>query len=193
MFFIPFHGQFWLSTFCHQSKNIYRLSVLYFTPLELITPSHVCKIFRSLGKPVRNWHPPSVILFVLENFFSDCLGAGCLLNFARRTALGARRTDFLLLGSLQLGRNLIEKLPHILRRKWTKNYCIFYCVIWKKSYRIFQGVIWDKTLLHLSRCNLTKSITVSAKFESTDPPPLPTKILKNKGGAVIVNSLPFFL
>ena len=103
MFFIPFHGQFWLSTFCHQSKNIYRFRVLYFSPLELIAPSHVCKIFRSLGKPVRNRHPPSVILFVLENFFSDCLGAGCLLTFARRTALGARRTDFLLLGSFQLG------------------------------------------------------------------------------------------
>ena len=55
-----------------------------------------------------------VLLFVkFQNFFSDLLGAVCLLNFAQRTALGAqrmslgaRRTSFLLLGSLPLG------LPH---------------------------------------------------------------------------------
>ena len=61
MFFIPLGSQLWLLTFCHQSKNIYRFRVLYFPPLKLKTPSHVCKIFRSLGKPVPNRHPPSKI------------------------------------------------------------------------------------------------------------------------------------
>ena len=45
----------------------------------------------------------SVKILRSREFFSDFLGACCLLNFARRLAHGALRTNFLLLGSFQLG------------------------------------------------------------------------------------------
>jgi hypothetical protein len=74
MFFITLGSQLWLSTFCHQSQNIYRFRVLYFSPsLEL-----------------KNAFP--------REFFCRFSGGSLLAQIC--SALGARRTahDFFAFG-----------------------------------------------------------------------------------------------
>ena len=61
---------------------------------------------------------------IFRQKFGNFFGESCLLKFARRTALGARRTRMLLFGSLQLGK-IGEMLQRFFKLLYFCDFCPF--------------------------------------------------------------------